>query len=100
MMIKISRGIILVILGIVLYFPVAKVFQIFLPSSYGLILTLLMGPGFLIAGMVFVIKDRKSSKANQEIVSDQTEFCGKCGNAISRKNTFCTKCGTESIVLS
>jgi ribosomal protein S27AE len=94
-MIKISRGIILVIIGIILYFPVAKVFQIFLPSSYGLILTLL-GPGLLIAGVVLVIKDRKSPNANQEIISDQTEFCGKCGNEISRKNTFCTKCGTES----
>ena len=96
MMIKISRGIILVIMGIILYFPVAKVFQIFLPSTYGLILPILLGPGFLIAGVVFVIKDRKSHKANQEIASDQTEFCGKCGNEISGQNTFCTKCGIES----
>ena len=94
-MIKISRGIILIIIGIILYFPVAKVFQIFLPSSYGLILTLL-GPGLLIAGVVLVIKDKKSPNSNQEIVLTQTEFCGKCGNEISRKNTFCTKCGTES----
>ena len=95
-MIKISRGIILVIIGIILYFPVAKVFQIFLPSSYGIILTLLLGPGLLIAGVVLVIKDKKSPNANQEIVLTQTEFCGKCGNELSRKNTFCTKCGTES----
>ena len=95
-MIKISRGIILVIIGIILYFPVAKVFQIFLPSSYGLIFTLLLGPGLLIAGVVLVIKDKKSPNANQKIVLTQTEFCGKCGNEISRKNTFCTKCGTES----
>ncbi len=70
MMIKISRGIILVIIGIFLYFPVAKGFQIFLPSSYGLILTLLLGPGFLIAGVVFVIKDRKSLMVKQELVSN------------------------------
>jgi len=95
-MIKISRGIILVIIGIILYFPVAKVFQIFLPSTNGLILTLLLGPGLLIAGVVLVIKDRKSHNVNKEIVSDQTEFCGKCGSEISIKNTFCTKCGTES----
>ena len=96
MMMKISRGFILIILGIILYFPIAKVFQIFLPTTNGLILTLLMGPGFLIVGAVFVIRDRKSLRAKQEIGSDQKEFCGKCGNEISRQNTFCTKCGSES----
>ena len=96
MMMKISRGVVLVIIGIILYFPVAKAFQIFLPSTPGLMLPLLLGPGFLIVGVVFVIKDIKSSKANQKISSDQTEFCGKCGNEISRQNTFCTKCGTAS----
>ena len=69
-MIKISRGVVLVIIGIILYFPVAKVFQIFLPSTYGLILPILLGPGFLIAGVVFVIKDRKSLMVKQELVSN------------------------------
>jgi len=96
MLVKISRGIILVIIGIILYFPVAKVFQMVLPSSYGLILTLLLGPGFIIAGVVFVIKDRKSPNVNQEIVSDQTKFCGKCGDKLSIEDSFCTNCGTES----
>jgi len=96
MMIKISRGIILIIIGIILSLPVAKVFQIFLPSAYGPIFTLLVGPGFIIAGAVFVIKERKSLKAKKEMVSDQTEFCGKCGNEVSGEDTFCTNCGTES----
>jgi ribosomal protein S27AE len=93
-MIKISRGIILIIIGIIVSFPIAKGFQIFLPSTYSLILPLL-GFGLLIAGAIFVIKER-SHKVHREIVSDQSKFCGKCGNEISRKNTFCTKCGTES----
>ena len=96
MMKKISRGIILILLGIIVSLPVAKGFQIFLPSMYGLILTLLLGPAFFIAGTIFVIKERRSHKVYREIVSDQSKFCGKCGNEISRKNTFCTKCGTES----
>jgi uncharacterized membrane protein YGL010W len=100
MMMKISRGIILVIMGVILYFPVAKAFEVFLPSMYGLVFTLVLGPVFLIAGVVFIIKDKRSSKANQEIVSGQTEFCGNCGNEISGQNTFCTKCGTEFIGLS
>jgi len=95
-MIKISRGFMLIIIGIILYFPVAKGFQIILPPTYGLIFTLLLGPGFLIAGTIFVIREIKSAKVKKEIVSDQKEFCGKCGNEISRQNTFCTKCGTES----
>ena len=95
-MIKISRGIILIVIGIILYFPVAKGFQIALPSTYSLILTFLLGPGFLIAGAIFVIRDIKSPKVNQEKVSDQTKFCGKCGDEISRQDTFCTNCGTES----
>ena len=70
-MIKISRGIILIIMGIILYLPVDKAFQIFLPSTYGLIFSLLLGPGFLIVGAVFVIKERISPKVKQEIVSDQ-----------------------------
>jgi predicted amidophosphoribosyltransferase len=55
-----------------------------------------LGPGFIIAGIIFVIKDRKSPKVSQEIVSNQTKFCGKCGNELSRQDTFCTKCGSES----
>jgi len=92
-MIKISRGIILIIMGIIFSLPVAKAFQIFLPSAYGLILAYLIGPGLLIVGAVFVIKDRKSLKAKKEIVSDQTEFCGKCGNEVTGEDTFCTNCG-------
>ncbi len=93
MMMKISRGFVLIIFGIILYFPVAKVFQIFLPTTNGLILTLLLGQGFLIIGAVFVIRDRKSLRAKQEIGSDQTEHCGKCGNEVSGEDTFCTNCG-------
>ena len=77
MMIKISRGIILIIIGIIWSLPVAKVFQIFLPSAYGSIITLLVGPGFLIVGAIFVLKDRNSPNSKQEIVLDQTEFSGK-----------------------
>ncbi len=74
MMMKISRGIILIIMGVILSLPVAKVFQIFLPSAYGSIITLLVGPGFLIVGAVFLIKEIKSPKVKQEIVSDKTEL--------------------------
>jgi len=58
-------------MGIILYLPVDKASQIFLPSTYGLIFSLLLGPGFLIVGAVFVIKERISPKVKQEIVSDQ-----------------------------
>jgi len=68
---KISRGIILIIIGIILYLPVAKVFQIFLPSAYGPIFTLLVGPGFIIAGAVFIIKERIFPKIMQKTGSDQ-----------------------------
>jgi len=95
-MIKISRGFILIILGIILYFPGSAVLQAVLPPPYGSFLTLLSGPGLIIAGAILVIKDRKSLKVNQEIETDQTKFCGKCGNELSRKDTFCTKCGSES----
>ncbi len=74
MVLKISRGIFLIIMGIILYLPVAKAFEIFLPSTYGLIFSLLLGPGFLIAGAVFVIKERISPKVKQEIVSDQIDL--------------------------
>ena len=87
---------ILVIIGIILSFPVAKGIQIVVPSTYGSLVTLLLGPGFIIAGIIFVIKDRKSPKVSQEIVSNQRKFCGKCGNGLSGKDTFCTKCGSES----
>jgi len=71
MMIKISRGIILIIIGIILYFPVAKGFQIFLSPMYGSIFTLLLGPGFLIAGAVFIIKEKMFPKIMQKTGSDQ-----------------------------
>jgi hypothetical protein len=67
-----------------------------LPPPYGSSLALLLGPGFIIAGIIVVIKDRKSPNVSQEIVSDQRKFCGKCGNELSRKDTFCTNCGSES----
>ena len=95
-MIKISRGFILIIIGIILYFPGSVVLLAVLPPPYGSILNLLSGPGLIIAGVIFVIKDRKSLKVSQEIVTDQTKFCGKCGNELSRQDTFCTKCGSES----
>jgi len=95
-MIKISRGFRLIIIGIILFFPGSVVLQAVLPPPYGFFLTLLSGPGLIIAGAIFVIKDRKSLKVSQEIVTDQTKFCGKCGNELSRKDTFCTKCGSES----
>ncbi len=95
-MIKISRGFILIIIGIILYFPGSVVLREVLPPPFGSFLTLLSGPGLIIVGAIFVIKDRKSLKASQEIETDQTKFCGKCGNELSRKDTFCTKCGSES----
>ena len=96
-MIKISRGFILIIIGIILYFfSGSVVLRMVLPPPYGSILTLLSGLGLIIAGAILVIKDRKSLKVSQEIVTDQTKFCGKCGNELSRKDTFCTKCGSES----
>ena len=95
-MIKISRGFILIIIGIILYFPGAVVLRMTLPPPYGPFLTLLLGPGFIVAGIIFVVKDRKSRNVSQEIETDQTKFCGKCGNELSRKDTFCTKCGSES----
>ena len=95
-MIKISRGFILIIIGIILYFPASVVFRMALPPPYGSSLALLLGPGFIIAGIIVVIKDRKSPNVSQEIVSDQSKFCGKCGNELSRKDTFCTNCGSES----
>jgi len=67
-MIKISRGIILIIMGIILYLPVAKVIQIFLPSMYGSIFTQLMGTGFLIAGAIYLIKERISPKVKEKQV--------------------------------
>ncbi len=95
-MIKISRGFILIIIGIILYFPGSVVLRMVLPPPYGSFLTLLSGPGLIIAGAILVIKDRKSLKASQKIETDQTKFCGKCGNELSRQDTFCTKCGSES----
>ena len=95
-MIKISRGFILIIIGMILYLPGSVVLRAVLPFPYGSSLALLLGPGFIIAGIIFVIKDRKSHNVSLEIVSNQTKFCGKCGNEVSRKDTFCTKCGSES----
>ena len=95
-MIKISRGFILIIIGIILYFPGSVALQMVLPPPYGSFLTLLLGPGLIIAGAIFVIKDRKPLKVNPEIETDQTKFCGKCGHELSRQDTFCTKCGSES----
>ncbi len=68
MMMKISRGIILIIMGIILYLPVAKVIQIFLPSMYGSVFTLLLGTGFLIAGAVYLIKERMFPKVKEKQV--------------------------------
>jgi ribosomal protein S27AE len=95
-MIKISRGFRLIIIGIILYLPVSVVLRAVIPPPYGSLLPLLLGPGFIIAGIIFIVKDRKSPKVSQEIVSNQTKFCGKCGNELSRQDTFCTKCGSES----
>ncbi len=95
-MIKISRGFILIIIGIILYFPGSVVLRMVLPPPYGLFLTLLLGPGFIIAGVIFVIKDRKTTNVSKKIVSDQIKFCGKCGNELSRQDSFCTNCGSES----
>ncbi len=95
-MIKISRGFRLIIIGIILYLPVSVVLRTVIPFPYDSLLTFLLGPGFIIVGIIFVIKDRKSLKVSQEIVSNQTKFCGKCGNELSMKDTFCTKCGSES----
>ena len=95
-MIKISRGFRLIIIGIILQLPVSVVLREVIPPPYGSLVTLLLGPGFIIAGIIFIVKDRKSPKVRQEIVSNQTKFCGKCGNELSRQDTFCTKCGSES----
>ena len=95
-MIIISRVFILIFIGIILYFPGSVVLRVVLPPPYGSFFTLLLGPGLIIAGVIFVIKDRLSLKVSQEIITDQTKFCGKCGNELSRKDTFCTKCGSES----
>ncbi len=73
-MIKISRGIILIIMGIILYLPVDKAFQIFLPSMYGSVFTLLLGTGFLIAGAVFLIKERMFPKVEQKQVQTKNNF--------------------------
>jgi len=95
-MIKISRGFILIIIGIILYLPGSVVLRAVLPFPYGSSLALLLGPGFIIAGIIFVIKCRRFYNVSQEIVSDKTKFCGKCGKELSRQDTFCTNCGSES----
>jgi len=94
-MIKISRGFRLIIIGIILYLPGSVVLRVVLPPPYGSFLALLLGPGFIIAGIILVIKGRKSLNFNKKIVSDQTKFCGKCGNEMSSKNIFCVNCGSE-----
>lgn len=66
-----------------------------LPFPFGLFLALLLGPGFIIAGIIFVIKDKKSSTIDKKLVSDRTKFCKKCGQKLSSELRFCTKCGTE-----
>ncbi len=73
-MMKISRGIILIIIGIILYLPAAKVIQIFLPSMYGSVIILLLGTGFLIAGAVFLIKERMFPKVEQKQVQTKNNF--------------------------
>ena len=67
---------ILVIIGIILSFPVAKGIQIVVPSTYGLILPPLLGFGLLIVGAILVIKDRKSLMVKQELVSNLPNFFG------------------------
>jgi len=91
--IKISRGVILLIVGIVLFVPGAIMLQMVLPFPYGLILSLLVGPTFIVAGVIFLIKDQKHHIPRKS--SEQTKFCKKCGKELSSELSFCTKCGAS-----
>jgi len=67
--------------------------QMVLPFPYGLFLAVSLGPGFIIAGVIFVIRDKKPPNISKKS-SDQTKFCKKCGQELSFE--FCKKCGTKS----
>lgn len=64
-----------------------------LPFPYGLGFAIILGPGFIIAGVIFLIKDKKHPESQ---VSTQIKFCTKCGHEMSNQNMFCTKCGAKS----
>lgn len=91
-MIKITQGIIFIIIGILLIVPGSIIFQMILPFPYGLGSALLIGPSFIIVGVIKLSKTKKLDKP----ISDQTKFCTKCGQKLSSDLQFCTKCGAKS----
>ncbi|WP_048109867.1 zinc ribbon domain-containing protein [Nitrosarchaeum koreense] len=91
-MIKISQGIIFIIIGVVLLIPGFIFLNMLLPFPYGLGSALLIGPSFIIVGIIKLSKTKKLDKP----ISDQTKFCTKCGQKLSSDSQFCIKCGAKS----
>jgi hypothetical protein len=96
-MVQFSRGLILIIIGIILFIPGSIVFQIILPFPLGIGATFLVTPSFFIAGVIFVIIDRNASNGGKKLNSPKVEICKNCGNEISFQDSLCTRCGKQKL---
>ena len=61
-MVRFSRGLILMVIGAILYLVGSWFFVLGLPQPQGVILSYLLGPTIFLVGIFFLIKDRGQGK--------------------------------------